>query len=371
VTVGPSLSADDGYSLFMASPDAELDDAVTRAARLLGACNAPVIAIHDADVAGIIAAFRLAERLGAAIDHAGAEAALRDQAVLQDIGLMLVSPAEAWRRADTVLVVGDHPLRVTSGLPDLLSAPAGGGGAETKRWQLVALTSELPDAPCAIVTWLQVDLTSLPSLLGALRARINGRPVAPGFAGAVEVERLAALLKAASFGVALWSADELATLTIEMLAGLIKDLNVTTRWSGLPIVADPSRTAAAMTSGWMTGLPLRVSYAGDRPTHDPWQFDARRMIESGEADAVIWVSALADPVPDWIGAVPSVVLSAATSAAAGASIAVRIGRPGGDHNAIRFDRATGTLTHMAACAPSELPSVAEVLRRLFNALAPP
>ena len=58
-----------------------------------------------------------------------------------------------------------------------------------------------------------------------------------------------------------------------MLAGLIKDLNVATRWSGLPVMADASLTAAAMASGWMTGLPLRVSYAGGRPAHDPWQYE--------------------------------------------------------------------------------------------------
>src|SRR6185436_4187176 len=117
----------------MASPDAELDDAVTRAARLLRESNAPVIAVLGVDVATIVGAFRLAQRLGAVIDHAGAEAALRDQAVLQDIGLMLVSHAEARRRADTLLLVGDGPLEVSPKLRDFPSAPAGGGGEAKRR----------------------------------------------------------------------------------------------------------------------------------------------------------------------------------------------------------------------------------------------
>src|SRR4051812_15140236 len=121
----------------MANPDAELDDAVTRAARLLRESNAPVIAIHGADVGGIIAAFQLAERLGAAIDHAGAEVAPRQQAVLQDIGLMLASPAEARRRADTMLLVGDGPPEGSPEIREFLSAQ--GGGGTTNLRQLVAL----------------------------------------------------------------------------------------------------------------------------------------------------------------------------------------------------------------------------------------
>ncbi len=74
-------------------------------------------------------------------------------------------------------------------------------------------------------------------------------------------------------------------------------------------MADASLTTAAMASGWMTGLPLRVSYAGGRPAHDPWQHSARRMIESGEADALVWISAESGPPPDWVSSVPSIVLS--------------------------------------------------------------
>ncbi len=340
----------------MANPDAELDDAVTRAARLLGASRAPVIVIIAADIAATVAAFRLAERLGAAIDHLGAEAALRDQAVLQDVGLMLISPAEARRRADVVLLVGDQPLNVWPG-----------------RRKMLALTSQAPSSSDFDVTWLRADAATLPAVLAALRARINGRPIAPGFADAVEIDAAASLLKAAAYGVALWSADELATLTIEMLAGLVKDLNLATRWSGLPAATDVSRTAAAMASGWMTGLPLRVSYAGGRPTHDPWRYDARRLVESGEADAIVCVSALGDPLPEWIGVVPSVVLSTAPTRAKGASVIdVPIGSAGSDHDAILFNRLTGTLTqHPAATVPSEIPSAAMVLRRICDALPPP
>ncbi len=342
-------------------PETELSDSVARAVRLLRASRAPVVAGLGADVAGIVAAFALARKLGAAIDHAGAEWALRDQAVLQDIGLMLVSPGEARRRADTLLLVGDGRL------------DAGFDGADRKTdRKIVALTPRAvePSAGSA-AAWLKADANAVPGVLAALRARVNNRPLAADFAQAAEVKRAAELLKAAAFGVALWSPAAVDTLTIEMLTGLIKDLNGATRWTGLSVTPDASLSAAAMASGWMAALPLRASFAHDRPKHDPWQFDAQRMVQSGEADAILWISAFDDPLPDWLAGVPAIVVSAGSVAAASAAIGLRVGRPGRDHDAVLYDRATGTLAEAIASAPAGLPSAAEVLRRIAAGLDAP
>lgn len=348
-------------------PDAEFDDAVSRAAKILQAGKAPVIASLGADVAGIVAAFRLAEKLGAAIDHAGAEWALRDQAVLQDIGLMVVSPGEACQRADTILVVGDRPFEAWPDLPGLLfSNRAREGAPPVPRRQVVALTGTAPVLKKATVApWLEADAAALPTVLAAVRAKANGRPLARDFDRAAEVESAADILKATAFGVALWSPEEIDALAIEMLIGLIKDLNATTRWSGLSVSSDVSATAAAMASGWMSGLPIRVTFARGRPEHDPWQYDARRLVESGEADAVVWISANNDPLPGWLDGVPTVVLSDPKNTLSGkAAVSLPIGQAGTDHDGIVFDRTTGTLVEIVAKSPGKLPSAADVLNRI-------
>jgi formylmethanofuran dehydrogenase subunit B len=346
----------------MPMSDTELESAVARAGALLRESRAPVIAGLAADVAGIVAAFRLAEKIGAAIDHTGAEWALRDQAVLQDAGLMLVGPGEARRSADAFLVVGDRPLQAWPELSDsvfVASRP------------VVTLTSHDPNRPEAACAWLRASASDLPSLLAALRARLNGRPLARDFARTAEVERAAAMLKAASFGVALWSPDEIDVLTIEMLTGLIKDLNATTRWSGLSVSPSVTQSAAAMASGWMTGLPLRTSFARGRPAHDPWQYDARRLAQSGEADAILWIDAFGDPLPEWLHEIPSVLLVDTGHLEESAAITLPIGRPGRDHDGVVYDRATGTLVEIVAQTPTGLPSAAEILIRIAAAASPP
>jgi formylmethanofuran dehydrogenase subunit B len=197
--------------------------------------------------------------------------------------------------------------------------------------------------------------------------------LAQDFGRAAEVDAAAGILRAAKFGVALWSPEEIDAMTIEMLTGLIKDLNVVTRWSGLSVSTDASAGAAALASGWMTGLPLRVSFAHGRPKHDPWQYDAKRLVESGEADAVVWIAAFDKLLPDWLGDVPTIVLAdpAGPKPKGKISISIPVGWPGRDHDGVIYDRSTGTLVEVVAQAPSGRQNAADVLNRIANLVSRP
>src|SRR5262245_40070389 len=96
---------------------AELHTAAATAARLLDASRQPLIAGLGTDVAGARAATALAQRIGAAIDHMNADALLRDLDVLREAGLMLTTPSETRKRADTLLLVGPGASDASSELP--------------------------------------------------------------------------------------------------------------------------------------------------------------------------------------------------------------------------------------------------------------
>ena len=145
-----------------------------------------------------------------------------------------------------------------------------------------------------------LDTADLHATLAGLRARIGGqagqwRP-RPRCASSTNSRTV---LKGARFGVAVWGGDELDSLSIEMLHGLILDLNKTTRFTGLPLGADANAAGVVQTSGWMTGFPVRTSFGRGFPEHDTWRFDATRLIESGEADAALWISAYDREAPPW------------------------------------------------------------------------
>src|SRR5919108_1126358 len=82
--------------------------AVEEAAALLHSSRCPVFSF-DTDIHGTRAAIALAERIGAAYDHADGAALARETALFTDKGGMFVSPGEVRRRADIVAIVGELP----------------------------------------------------------------------------------------------------------------------------------------------------------------------------------------------------------------------------------------------------------------------
>ena len=209
----------------------------------------------------------------------------------------------------------------------------------------------------------------LPVLLAALRARIAGRPVGKTALSAKALDALAADLRAARFGVAVWSAAELDTLPIEMLCGLVADLNATTRFSGLALAAPDNALGVLQACGWMTGFPMRTSFGRGFPEHDTWRFDAARLVESGEADCVLWISAYRAVAPAWERQVPLIALTGQDARFRQTPrVQIDVGRPGADHDAVEHDPATGTLVPVAAKSPSEAISVAAALAQIAAAL---
>ncbi|MBV8837127.1 MAG: tungsten formylmethanofuran dehydrogenase, partial [Alphaproteobacteria bacterium] len=287
---------------------ASLQDAVAEAARLLGASRMPVVAGLGTDVAGARSAISLARRLRGAIDHMHAAALLRDLDVMRESGMMITTPNEARRRADLLLLVGPGLTEAWPDLPARLLAPH--KDQETPRifWLCPgrARDAAMANMPVSIVGDSPADL---PTMLAELRARCAGRPVASQNQTALDT--LAAALAQSRFGVAAWSANALDQLTLEMLCGLVKDLNAASRFSGLPLAPSDNAAGVQQVAGWLAGLPLRTGFCRGYAEHDPWRFDAVRLVESGEADCALWISAYRTVSPTWTRTVPLIALTPA------------------------------------------------------------
>jgi formylmethanofuran dehydrogenase subunit B len=358
---------------------ASLDAAIAEAAGLIGKSRLTVVAGLGADVAGAQAAIALCERIGGVVDHMSSTALLRDLDVLRESGMMLTTPGEARTRGDVVLLVGNG--LVESGLleavPNLrtraLTPPAAEGTLRRIFWlgadeaDMRALAGAATDSVSKIET-ISADEASLPGWLAALRARVNGRPVALSGAHSGEIDALAAALRSAKFGVAVWSAARLDVLTIEMLCGLVRDLNAKTRFTGLPLAPGDNAAGVLQVCGGMTGFPMRTGFGSGVPEHDGWVFDAERLVESGEADCALWISAYGAEAPRWRKPIPLIALTAAAEFARAPTVRIAVGRPGVDHDSVDYCPAMGTLVSKAASHPSQTPSVAVVIGRLVVAL---
>ena len=232
-----------------------------------------------------------------------------------------------------------------------------------------------------IEIWRAGRGATLASNLAALRARVKNRRIAnvePRDPGCLcpRSTRSRRLIKAARFGVAVWTAASLGALEIEMINGLVRDLNETTRFSTLPLPPPDNGAGVLAACGWTTGFPMRTGFGAGAPLHDPWRFDAERLVASGETDCVLWISAFGAAPPEWPNAMTVIALCEPTTQfAKDPNVRIAIGRPGVDHDAVMHSSDAGTLVAVTASARSAAPSVAQALERIAAGLgeanAPP
>jgi len=340
-----------------------LDEAYAHAARLLEGAKFPLIAGLGADVAGTRAAILLAERLRGAYDHLASEAILADLDTLRSFAMYTTTPNEARLRGDVVLLVGPGLAEQSPALFERLALGKGvhfQHGAPRKVFWLGPKRSEGGVDGVEIET-IPATLDSLPHTLAAIRARAGGRPVALAAAAAKKIDAVAQALKSAKFGVAVWSASSLDQLVVESLQGLLSDLNATTRFTGVPVGARSGAAGVAQISGWMTGFPPRTGFGRGYPEHDPWRFEAKRLVDSGEADAALWISAYDGEGPRWDKHVPTVTLAPKGAKKTAHGLFIEVGRPGEAHDALEFSQEIAAFALRKASAPSDAPSVAAVL----------
>ena len=344
--------------------------AAERAAEILSHARMPVIAGLGTDVAGARASILLAERLRGAYDHMYSARVFADLDVMRQAGLMFTTPNEARLRADVFLFIGKDLTKIWPAMLERLSPteiPPFDLAREKRK--LLWIAPGRGGAKLEGLAIKSLDSSNLHATLAALRARAAGRPVNCAKRMLRKLNEFAEVLKNARFGVAVWGGDSLDSLSIEMLHGLIRDLNRTTRFSGLPLGNDSNASGVVQTSGWMTGFPVRTSFGRGYPEHDTWRFDATRMIESGEADAALWISAYGREVPQWKKNIPLVALtSPQTAFAQEPQVCIEIGCPGIDHDAAEFARETGSIVSRKASHPSQASTVEAVIGQIAKHL---
>jgi formylmethanofuran dehydrogenase subunit B len=342
-----------------------LDAAFAEAGELISASTKILIAGLGTDVAGARAAIALAQRTGAIVDHMNSEGVLRDLDVMRSSGVMMTTPTECHVRADTLLLAG--PVRGAA-RNQLLQHAIGSDRPKEILWlcpgrELLTLVEAIAATP------IGREPDALPGLLAALRAQIAGRPVGKASVSLKRLREVAATLKQTRFGTAIWSGAELHPLVIEMLCGLVGDLNATTRFSGLPLAPEDDAIGVLHVCGWMTGFPMRTSFGRGFPQHDPWLFDGCRLVTSGEVDCVVWISAYRSETPPWRRGPPTIALTAqGTAFSLPAQVHIDVGCPGVDHSGVQYLAATGTLAACDAARPSGAISVADAIARISAAM---
>jgi formylmethanofuran dehydrogenase subunit B len=341
----------------------DADAAVEAAATLLASAQAPIVAGLCAELSAVRAAYHLADAIGASVDPVAGPALYAELGPLSRSGGMLTTPAETTGRADAVLVVGNAPWERAVVQEIAESAPTRGRAAGAER-TLLSLGGPGNGATRHVA--YPAEAGGLAVSVAHLRAYLKGH-----LAGETAYGDLAKRLASAQYGVVLYDPAELGELGVEMLQGMIKDLNEVTRFFALP-VSDPYQGRALLQlSAWTTGQAPRVGFGRHVPEHDPWRFDSARQIAAGEVDVAVWLASLPAPRPDWLGTLPAIAIVGEGSPEAtgdAAEIVIAVGVPGESAGGSVWNDRRATITYAPPSGQTTALTAAGVLAAIQDRL---
>lgn len=351
-------------------------EAVRRAADILSSAKLPLIAGLGTEVQGMRAVMSLADKAGAVVDHMNSNGFMRNIQVIQNSGWQICTLTEVRNRVDLLLVVGTD---IVSVFPRFFEREIWNKDTlfdqDTSQREIVYLGGRNIDTSAGTspdgrkAEYIPCDLDRLPDVVAALRALVMGKLLqADEVAGLAmsDLHKLAERLKAAKYSVVAWAAAPLnfphAELTVQNIAELVKELNKTTRSNGLPLGGIEGDMNANQVSTWISGYPMRTSYARTYPEHDPYHFSTDRLLASGEADALFWVSSFnPERTPPKTG-LPTVVFGHPDMKfEQEPEVFIPVGLPGADHKGIMFRTDNVVSLPLDQLRTSKLPDLASVL----------
>ncbi|HEY6921305.1 MAG TPA: formylmethanofuran dehydrogenase [Methyloceanibacter sp.] len=362
--------------------EVSLDKAVGEAAKLIGKAALPLHGGLATDVEGMRAVLALAERSGGIVDHAFSEAQYRNIKVLQTTGWITSTLTETRNRADVIIVAGSEVLKLHPRFIETIAAPPDSMFDVTApKRTLVFIGKGLVGA---VTKGSQVaDVITLPckperagEVVGVLRARLRGfrlKPLKIDDVTLPEIDVLAEKCKQAKYGVVVWAPPSLdfpfAELAVEQFAGLVKDLNQTTRFAGLSVGGGEGAITASAVCTWISGYPLRVSYASGAPDYDPYRWAIGRMLKDSEGDLLVWIASISPDLAPPETKLQTIVLGTpGLKLAKPPQVFIPVGTPGLDHagRMIRVDNVVSL--PLKDLGRAELPPSADVLAAIEAAL---
>lgn len=359
-----------------------LEQAVSYIAKQLNSSHNPLISGMASDLNGARAAMAVADKSGSTVDNQFSRASFRNILVLQDTGYMTTTLTEVRNRVDLLVVVGSD---IESAFPRFFERMVWNEESmfdqDTAAREIIYLgkapsgdASTSPSGKKAQV--LPCDDADLPEVISVLRALINDRQVQAEQVGGLEVKDLKTLaekLKKAKYSVLTWSAAMLdfdhAENTIQVLCEAIKDINATTRSSGLPLGGKQGDTLVNAVSSWQSGYPMRATFNRGYPEYDPFLNAGERMLAEKEVDLLVWINSFdTQAVPPTYADKTVVLGRSGMLFEVEPEVFIPVGVPGIDHEGRTFRGDSVVAVPLRKLRDSGLPSVYDVLTAVEQAL---
>lgn len=362
--------------------DVSLEEAVGKAAKLIGKAKLPMFGGLATDVEGMRAVIALAERAGGVVDHGHSEVLYRNLKIMQSTGWTTTTLTEARNRADLFIIAGSDIHAINPRFFERIVSPPDSMFDVTAPKRTLVFIGKGLDRSGAKGSRIGEVVTigckdeQAGDVVALLRARLRGfRVKSPKIDGVKleEIDALAERCRNAKYGVVVWAPSAFdfpcAELAVEQFTGLVKDLNQTTRFAGLSLGGGEGATTAGAVCTWISGYPLRVSFGDGAPDYDPYCWSIARMLKEGEGDLLVWIASIAPDFAPPETKLPTIVLGTpGLKLGRKPDVFIPVGTPGLDH-AGRLVRVDGVVSlPLKDLGRADLPSAADVIAAIETAL---
>jgi formylmethanofuran dehydrogenase subunit B len=343
-----------------------MEEAIASAASWLKGAQLPLMGGLATDVAGARALYRLGVKIGAVADHAHGHALFHAARAQQDRGSYYTTLAEVRNRADLILCLGTNP---SEHYPEFFRRAGLADGLVAQRDVVfigASVDATLEEIPGVSVQSLsQDDLFATLAMLNALVAKRRLPQTVPA------LKDLADRLHAARYAVVVWEPGRLSehgSLLAEGVQRLVDALNHVTRAASLTLGGSDGGYTAQQVYTWLSGMPTRTHVSPLGLEHDPLRFGAGQLLADGAVDALLWVDSFGPATPP-PSALPLVLLGpSATMPPPGDVVFIPVSTPGIGSAGHLFRTDGGVVVPLQPLREDGLPTVAQVVSRLLEAL---
>ena len=355
-----------------------LEDALERAANILGESRQAHFAGSASDVNACRSLLNLADKVGASIDHVHGDAMTSNLRVLQTRGWITTTLAELKNRADLIIFVGtDASTRYPRFFERFVWNQASLAGLKRNTRQLFYIGEGL-DTTKGISpkgnkpTLIPCSGKSINETLLLLRALLENSKVDETEIDKKVLKNLNSLseqIKQADYGVIIWDPAEFSAsdgeLSVQVISDMLRKLNKKQRFAGLSLGGNDGGTSFTSVCSWQSGFPLRVSFRDAYPAHDIFRFSTSRILEENNSDSLLWLNNFDTSLVVPSTKVPRIVLSRPLRRVSeDIAVYIPLATPGLDHrgNLMRTDSVVSL--PLSKLRESAFPTASEVLDKL-------
>ena len=358
---------------------AELEQAIARAAEILGASKAPLIwGLTETTNEAVRAALAIADRIGAVVDPMVEDAARL--AAFQRVGQVSASLGEVKDRADVVVFWGADPLVTHPRHWERYSVePRGRFIPEGRAGRFVIVVDFKPtETSQAADLFVQVGPERQTEALEVLRAMVKGIQLDPERAeqwtgvAFSNLKSLAACLTSARYGAFFlgdrfdWGEPDASASAAA--SSLVRDLDDGRRFVMIEMGGPFNPTGASAVLTWQAGAPRAIDFGPGYPRHLPGEATLDDRVVGRSVDALLVVAndarklLVANPYIPGIQEIPMVVLSPgdATAWDRPETVVIDVARTGIEAGGT-VARVDGVMLPLRPALDSGLPTDREVL----------